>query len=94
MLCVGTHAPDALRPLGERPCKEKRYAHTVTRSIQRVRDDTKHRHEVSDGFEECSQWLRRKSLPANVVPEPSTVASLLSLGIVGLSGYWWRRRRT
>jgi len=27
------------------------------------------------------------------IPEPSTVASLLSLGIVGLIGYWWRRRK-
>jgi len=32
-------------------------------------------------------------LEANLIPEPSTCASLLSLAIVGLVGFWWRRRR-
>jgi PEP-CTERM motif-containing protein len=29
----------------------------------------------------------------SLIPEPSTLASLLSLGIVGLVGFWWRRRK-
>ena len=34
------------------------------------------------------------SLALNPIPEPSTVASLLSLGIVGLIGFWYRRRKS
>jgi hypothetical protein len=33
------------------------------------------------------------SFTLNAVPEPSAVASLLSMGIVGLIGFWWRRRK-
>ena len=35
----------------------------------------------------------RVASTASMVPEPSSVASLLSMGIVGLIGLWWRRRK-
>ena len=39
------------------------------------------------------QYVEFDNFTISQIPEPSTLAGLISLGIVGLIGYWWRRRK-